>query len=542
MYLSILIFPLLGSIASGFFGRKIGVTGSQIITCTCLILSSIMMTTAFYEVCITGSPVYIYLGSWIDSELLSISWEFYFDQLTVSLGLAVLYCSTLIHIYSIDYLSSDPAKCNGNTLLWVKLSNSGDSLKLMIPNYLWKHLSGWTNYSGMVTSHKMIENEMGYRGSKSDLLMGSVKEQRVDGSYLFKHNKLRCTLMGFERNYQIKIPSNQLNIKNFSTFSKVAHFHPFPCPATQVSVGIPFLKGKQRENVKPWFWTGLIDAEGSFSIFITKKIKRSLGWSIELKFQLGLHIRDIELLYQLQEYLEGAGKVYVNKTREVANYSLSSKKDLAVLINHLDNYPLLSQKKADWMFFKQAAELYFDKCHFLKEGLYKIVNIKASMNLGLSNNLKNEFDEFKIYNRPLIQTKNIPDPHWISGFVSGDGSFDINITKDPTAKQNYRVQLRFRITQHSRDIELMNTLTNYLNTGSIYKYPNQKALSLTVVNLSDIINKIIPFFDQNTILGVKQLDYLDWCKVANLMNSGFHLTSEGLNLIRQIKEKMNTNR
>lgn len=108
MYLSILIFPLLGSIASGFFGRKIGVTGSQIITCTCLIFSSIMMTTAFYEVCLTGSPVYIYLGSWIDSELLSISWEFYFDQLTVSLGLAVLYCSTLIHIYSIDYLSSDP--------------------------------------------------------------------------------------------------------------------------------------------------------------------------------------------------------------------------------------------------------------------------------------------------------------------------------------------------------------------------------------------------------------------------------------------------
>ena len=108
MYLALIGLPILGSIISGFFGRKVGVYGSQIITCTCLIFSSIMMTTAFYEVCLTGSPVYIYLGSWIDSELLSISWEFYFDQLTVSLGLAVLYCSTLIHIYSIDYLSSDP--------------------------------------------------------------------------------------------------------------------------------------------------------------------------------------------------------------------------------------------------------------------------------------------------------------------------------------------------------------------------------------------------------------------------------------------------
>jgi NADH-ubiquinone oxidoreductase chain 5 len=63
MYLSILIFPLLGSFASGFFGRKIGNTGSQIITCTFLILSSILMTIAFYEVCLCNSPVYIYLGS-----------------------------------------------------------------------------------------------------------------------------------------------------------------------------------------------------------------------------------------------------------------------------------------------------------------------------------------------------------------------------------------------------------------------------------------------------------------------------------------------
>ena len=108
MYLSIIILPLLGSLVSGFLGRKIGVTGAQFITCTCLLLSSFLMTLAFYEVGICGSPVYINLGSWVDSEILSISWDLYYDQLTVSLGLAVLYCSTLIHIYTIDYLSSDP--------------------------------------------------------------------------------------------------------------------------------------------------------------------------------------------------------------------------------------------------------------------------------------------------------------------------------------------------------------------------------------------------------------------------------------------------
>ena len=108
MYLLIIILPLLSSISSGLLGRKIGVTGSHIISCVCLTISSILIATAFYEVCLCYSPVYVNIGSWIESELLTISWEFNFDQLTVSLALAVLFCSTLIHIYSIYYLPSDP--------------------------------------------------------------------------------------------------------------------------------------------------------------------------------------------------------------------------------------------------------------------------------------------------------------------------------------------------------------------------------------------------------------------------------------------------
>ena len=108
MYISILILPLIGSIFSGLLGRKIGVTGSHIITCSCLILSSILATIAFYEVGICGSPVTINLFNWINSEFMNISWEFLFDQLTVSMFIPVLYISSLIHIYSIDYLSSDP--------------------------------------------------------------------------------------------------------------------------------------------------------------------------------------------------------------------------------------------------------------------------------------------------------------------------------------------------------------------------------------------------------------------------------------------------
>ena len=73
--------------------------------------------------------------------------------------------------------------CFGKTLNWRKLSNSGDPLKLLVPSYDRKVISGWINHPGKVTSHKMMETEMGNRGSKSIFSMNIVKEQRVDGSY-----------------------------------------------------------------------------------------------------------------------------------------------------------------------------------------------------------------------------------------------------------------------------------------------------------------------------------------------------------------------
>jgi NADH-ubiquinone oxidoreductase chain 5 len=61
MYLAIIILPLLGSIASGFFGRKIGVTGAQIITCSCVISTTILAILTFFEVGLNNIPVSIEL-------------------------------------------------------------------------------------------------------------------------------------------------------------------------------------------------------------------------------------------------------------------------------------------------------------------------------------------------------------------------------------------------------------------------------------------------------------------------------------------------
>ena len=67
MYLSIVILPLLGSIVSGFFGRKIGVSGAQFITCLSVIITTILALIAFIEVGLNNIPVSISLFRWIDS-------------------------------------------------------------------------------------------------------------------------------------------------------------------------------------------------------------------------------------------------------------------------------------------------------------------------------------------------------------------------------------------------------------------------------------------------------------------------------------------
>ena len=108
MFLSILFLPFLGAFTAGFLGRKVGVKGAHFITCTCVILSAFLSTLAFYEVGIAGSPVYIHLCNWIDTDTVTIDWEFKFDQLTVSMFLPVLYISSLIHIFSTDYMAEDP--------------------------------------------------------------------------------------------------------------------------------------------------------------------------------------------------------------------------------------------------------------------------------------------------------------------------------------------------------------------------------------------------------------------------------------------------
>ena len=243
------------------------------------------------------------------------------------------------------------------------------------------------------------------------------------------------------------------------------------------------------------------------------------------------------MLYLIQKFFS-VGKVYPHVKIEEATFRVSSLKELDFIIKHFDMYPLLTRKSSDFILFKKVLEIIKLKEHLKIEGVLKIANIKASMNTKLEVNDLPNIVPVPLPSLPLITVADI-NPYWLAGFTSGDGCFSVSVIKSK-AKLGETSWIRFILTQHNRDENLMSVIAAYLGCGKINK--DHKATNLVVQRLSDIIKTIIPLFDKHQLEGIKVKDYADFKKVAYLMDKKAHLTKEGLEEIREIKNGMNKKR
>jgi hypothetical protein len=205
-------------------------------------------------------------------------------------------------------------------------------------------------------------------------------------------------------------------------------------------------------------------------------------------FHIHLHAKDSPLLSGIQLFF-GVGGISLSK--DSALYHVSSVKDLtSVIIPHFMKYPLLTQKCADFQLFKMAIELINKKEHLTLEGLAKIWGIAASINRGLSEELVKSFPNINPVERPMIELSEILNPNWLGGFTSGEGCFAVEISNSKTHKTGSQVQLRFSISQHSRDTELMTSLVKYLNCGMVKERSNLDIVEFVVTKFADIEEKI----------------------------------------------------
>ena len=110
MEFALLFLPLLASITSGFFGKSIGDRNSEIITSVLVSISALLSLILFYQVIVNGYENNVVIATWINSGTLDVNWSIKVDALSSVMLVVVTLVSSLVHIYSIGYMSHDPHK------------------------------------------------------------------------------------------------------------------------------------------------------------------------------------------------------------------------------------------------------------------------------------------------------------------------------------------------------------------------------------------------------------------------------------------------
>lgn len=259
---------------------------------------------------------------------------------------------------------------------------------------------------------------------------GSSSNKTISELYLNR----KAPIKPFEEKI-VSVCNDLLSSTALNTFFKGLNFFPFkrfPSLVKITSVRYFNTLNNNRDEFKEWL-CGFIDSEGSFYIEPNNK-----GRSYRFNFQIVLHIDDIEVLHFIKSKL-GMGEVRDRGSNAI--FTIRAQQDIVELIEILSKYPLNSKKYLDFSDFKRAFELYTNSKTKTPELILDITLIKDGMNKGRTK-----------FSMPIEHKYRIT-PYWLLGFVEGDGSFFIR-------RKNY--QLYFSIAQHSRDLELINKIADFL--------------------------------------------------------------------------------
>lgn len=299
-----------------------------------------------------------------------------------------------------------------------------------------------------------------------------------------------------------------------------------------------FYSTKQINKLNPYWLTGFVDAEGCFFLNINKSSSTKIGYSFTLGFKISLHENDRGILESIKTFF-GVGKISKHGIKSL-QYQVRSIEELKIIINHFNEYPLITQKRADFELLKLAIEIINNDEHKSIEGLNKLLSIKASLNLGLSEQLKKLFPNVVPVDRHKYINQKILNPNWLAGFINGEGCFSCSVLHNPKSKLGETVALSFTITQHLRDEELIKNFIDYLDCGSVYFHDS--IIKFAVRDISNINNKIIPFFDKYSLLGQKLEAFEIWKTIVEMVNNKDHLTPNGLIEIKKHQTMLNIGR
>jgi len=312
------------------------------------------------------------------------------------------------------------------------------------------------------------------------------------------------------------------------------------------------LKVYKEETLNPWFVTGFTDAEGSFNVSVAKHASSTLGWRVQARFIIELHSKDLALLTRIQSFFQGIGTLTNSKTRDTVRFSVVDVNQINnVIIPHFKEYPLQSAKLIDFKFWEECVNLLINKKHLNIEGLNKIVALKGVINHRLKEELKRSFPDAISLNRPtylsLCNMDENLNPYWISGFIEGDGSFIIKIkssTKQLVPRSNGKGEVLsasavLSIGLDIREEPLLFKVKKFFGSfGSVYSYKSRGVVEFKIFKLQDLLT-IMPHFYNYPLMGFKSYNFGIWKEIVHLIKDKAHLSLEGIQKIKALKNKLN---
>ena len=130
------------------------------------------------------------------------------------------------------------------------------------------------------------------------------------------------------------------------------------------------------------------------------------------------------------------------------------------------------------------------------------------------------------------------EAQWIVGFTDGEGCFHLGIARHDGMASGYQVLPEFTIVQHERDVAVLHALKAHFGAGVVRRNHGDR-MAYRVRKLDHLLGVIVPFFMKHPLKTKKHVDFRKFRSALLLMETGRHLTPEGLREIRALAGKMN---
>ena len=143
----------------------------------------------------------------------------------------------------------------------------------------------------------------------------------------------------------------------------------------------------------------------------------------------------------------------------------------------------------------------------------------------------------RVYKTPALSQRDVRE--YISGFVDGEGCFSVSFTKRSRFLLGWETKPSFSVSQNSNRAQQLFIMQKHFGCGFMRDGITDKTIKYEVRRLNDLIEKVIPHFDQYPMLSAKQQDFESFKEVCLLMKKGEHITLKGMKKILPIAFKMN---